>query len=153
MARDASKFVRDSLKCTVAEDRQPGKQAFLEIVHLKRRQQLVAFDIQTITPRTKSGNLKVLAMIYVMTRFVRVKSIPDEKAETIALVLVEEWISVFGPMEGLLTDGRTNVVSQIVKELAAMLGIGCTQTYSLHSEANGTVERWNWTIAWDLQVS
>ena len=71
MARDAAKFVLDCIQCTVVEDRQPGKQTFLEIVHPKRRLQLVAFDIQTITPRTKSGNLKVLAMIDVMTRFVR----------------------------------------------------------------------------------
>ena len=53
-------------------------------------------------------------------------------------------------MEGLLSDGGTNVVSQIVKELAAMLGIGRKQTYPLHPQANGTVERGNRTLARDL---
>jgi len=33
MARDTAFFIRDYLQCAVAEDRQPGRQALLEIIH------------------------------------------------------------------------------------------------------------------------
>lgn len=84
------KFCKRLSTGTVAEDQQPGVQAFLELRHPERRLQLFAFDIQTITPRTKNGNIKVLAMTDMFSRFVRAKAIPDEKAETIASVSIEE---------------------------------------------------------------
>ena len=92
----------------------------------------------------------VLAIVDVFTRYVRARQIPDEKENTIARVLVEDWISIFGPMEWLLSDGGTKLVGNVVKYLKSMLGVGRTQTYSLHPQANGTVERWNRTLARDL---
>lgn len=53
-------------------------------------------------------------------------------------------------MEGMLSDGGTNVVSTIVKELYEMLGIGRLQNYPLHPQANGAVERCNRTLTRDL---
>ena len=141
MARDTVAFIRNCLQCTVSEDRQPGRQAALQIGHPKRRFAQVAFDIQTITPRTLQGNIKVVAIVDVFTIFVRARPIPDERAETIARVFIEDWIAVFGPMEWLLSDGGTNLVGGVIKELNAMLGIGRLQTYPFHAQANGTVER------------
>lgn len=40
------------------------------------------------------------------TRFVRTQPIPDELAETVARVFFDDRISVFGPMEWLLSDGE-----------------------------------------------
>ena len=90
MAKDTAAFVRNCLQCTVAEDQQPGRQVGLEVVHPRRRFEQVAFDVKTITPRTRRGNIKVLALIDVFTRYVRARPIPDEKAETIAGVLLED---------------------------------------------------------------
>lgn len=82
--------------------------------------------------------------------YVRAKAIPDEKAGTIVRVLVEEWISVFGPMEQLLSGGGTNLVGKVVEDLSAMLGVDRMQTYRIHPQANGIIERWNRTLEWDL---
>lgn len=122
----------------------------MEATHPSRRFQNVAIDVQTITPRTFSGNVKVLAMIDVFTRFARAAAIRDEKAEIIAEVLIREWISVFGPMEVLQSDGGMNIMGRIVENVAAQLGIGRAKTFALHPQANGTVERWNRTLARDL---
>ena len=89
-------------------------------------------------------------MVDVFTRYVRARAIPDEKAETIATVLIDDWVSIFGPMEWLLSDGGTKLVSDVIRELTAMLGIGRLQTYPFHPQANGTVERWNRTLGRDL---
>ena len=57
-----------------------------------------------------------MAIVDVFSRFVRARPIPDERAETIARVLIEDWIAVFGQMEWLLSDGGTNLVGGVIKE-------------------------------------
>ena len=150
MVTDVVELVKNFMQCAVAQEEQPQKQAKLEIVHPRRRCELVAIDVQTITPRTESGNIKILVMIDLFTRFVRAVPIPDEKAETVAKVLLDEWISIFGPMEKLMSDGGTNLVSKVVESLVEQLGIGRMQSYAWHPQANGTVERWNRTVARDI---
>lgn len=63
-------------------------------MHPRWRFEQVAMDVQTITPRTDAENIKILVMIDVFTRFVRAVPIPNEKAETISEVLLDEWIAV-----------------------------------------------------------
>ena len=147
---DVVAFVQNCLHCAVAEDEGPRRQAGMETVHPRRRFEHVAIDIQTITPRTEAGNIKILVMIDVFTRFVRAIPIPNEKSETVAKILLDEWIAVFGPMEKLLSDGGTNLVSKVVENLVEQLGVGRVQTYPWHPQANGTVERWNRTVAKDI---
>lgn len=89
MVSDTVDFVKNCLQCTVSEDR-PGRQVPLEMVHPNRRFEQVAIDAQTITPRTESGNIKILAMIDVFTRYARAVSIPDKKAETVEKVLMDD---------------------------------------------------------------
>ena len=147
---DLTNFLRKCVPCTVAEDRKPGRQARLEKTHPRRRFSHVAFDIQSITPKTDAGNTKVIAIIDVFTRYVRALAIPDEKGETIAKILIEEWISIFGPMERLLSDCGPNLTGAVVENMAQFFGIKRLKTYPLHPQANGTVERWNRTLIRDI---
>lgn len=110
----------------------------------------MAFDVQTIAPRTMKGNLKILSIVDTFSRYVRTKAIPDERAETIARMLIEGRISVFGSMELLLSDGEPNLVEDAAKNLRDTLRFDRTQAYAFHPQANGTVERWNRTLARDL---
>ncbi len=148
--KDVVEFIGKCLPCAVREDAGPRRQVPLEVVHPKGRFDQVAVDVQTVTPRTTTGNIKILAMVDVFTRFVRAVPIPDEKAETIARVIVDEWVSVFGTMVRLLSDRGPSLMGKIVEEMSALLGIGRLRTYPLHPQANGTVESWNRTIGRDL---
>ena len=141
MVPDVVTFIQNCMQCAVAEEERPQRKASLEIVHPKCRFEQVAIDVQTITPRTRAGNIKILVMIDVFTRFVRAAPIPNEKADTVAKVVLEDWIGLFGLMEKLMSDGGTNLVSKVVENLVERLGIGRMQTYPWHPQANGTVER------------
>ena len=138
------------MQCAVAEEIRLQRKASLEIVHPKRRFEQVAIDVQTITLRTKAGNIKILVMIDVFTRFVRAVPIPDEKADTVAKVVLEDCIGLFGPMEKFMSDGGTNLVSKVVENLVERLGIGRMQTCPWHPQFHGTVERWNRTVAKEI---
>lgn len=96
------------------------------------------------------GNLKILSIEDTFSRYVRTKAIPDERAKTVARMLIEERISVFGPMELLLSDGEPNLVEDAAKNLRDTLRFDRMQAYAFHPQANGTVERWNRTLARDL---
>lgn len=110
----------------------------------------VAFNVQTITARTQRGNVKFVAMIYVFTRYIREKYIPDEKAITIAAVFVEKWNSVFGSIETLMSGGGPSVVGRLVMYQTEMLAIGRTQIHPIHLKSNVTVERLNRTLFREL---
>lgn len=150
MAKNIAAHTRDCLQCVVSEDRQPPRQALMLARHPKTRFEQVSFDVQTITPETSRGNKKVLVFVDVFTRFAKAVPIKNEKAETIAEKLLDEWIATFGPMEYLVSDGGTSMVARVVNELTSKLGIGRIRTFALHPQANSTVDRWNRTLARDL---
>ena len=90
MIQDTASFIKNCFQCNVATDWKPGRQVGLEVVHPRMRFEQVAIDVQTITPRTRSGCIKVLVIIDVFTRFVRATAVPDEKAETLARVIIDD---------------------------------------------------------------
>ena len=46
------------MQCAVAEEKRLQGKSALQVVHPKHVVEQVAIDVQTITPRTKAGNIK-----------------------------------------------------------------------------------------------
>ena len=80
------------------------------------------------------------------TRFARAILIPDERPDTVAKRILDEWVSISGPMENLLSDRGPNFIGTVVKKMAEQLGVRRVKTSPLHPQANGCVERWNRTL-------
>lgn len=98
----------------------------------------------------QAGKLKVLVMIDTFTRFVRALPIPDEGAEIVARKILDEWVSIFGVMETLLSDRGPNFIGKVVSNMTGQLGTKLVTTSPFHPQANGCVERWNTTPAQGL---
>ena len=64
----------------------------------------------------------------------------DQMAKTVAKVLYERFISVFGMPAKLLSDHRANFTSALVEELCAAFGIHKCRTMAYHAQCNGQVE-------------
>ena len=71
---------------------------------------------------------------------------PDQKAEHIARLLVEEVMPCFGVPEALLSDTGTNLLSFLMKDICKMLGIEKLNTTASHPQCNSAVERFNRTL-------
>lgn len=99
----------------------------------------MAFDIQPRTTRNESDNTKVLGILDVFIRYIRAKPISDQREETTIRLLMHELISIFGPMGILLSDGGPNVISTVMNNLSAMLGIGRVQACPFHLQARRTI--------------
>lgn len=71
---------------------------------------------------------------------------PDQKADRIVRLLVEEVIPFFGVPEALLSDRGTNLLSHLMKDVCKLLGIKKLNTTAYHPECDGMVERFNRTF-------
>ena len=71
---------------------------------------------------------------------------PNQEAETVARVFVEQFVTRFGVPLQLHTDQSRNFESSLFKEVAALLGIEKTRTTAFHPQSDGMVERFNRTL-------
>ena len=67
----------------------------------------------------------------------------DQTAKTVARVLYEQFITVFGAPAKLLSDRGANFTSRLVEELCSAFGIQKCHTTSYHAQCNGQVERFH----------
>lgn len=84
------------------------------------------------------------------TRYVRALPVPDEKGETLAEALIDEWMAVFGPMEKILCDRGPSLTGAVITNLSEQLGIEHLKVYPMHPQAHSTVKRWKRTLCWDI---
>ena len=61
----------------------------------------------------------------------------NQKAETIASLLVEQVVPFFGVPEALLSDRGTNLLSHLMKDICRLLGIKKLNTTAHHPECDG----------------
>jgi transposase InsO family protein len=110
-AADVEHAVARCLACEVVRLRNPKRQVRMVMHHPSRRFELLAVDVLEMTPVTPRGNRKVLVIGDMFTRFIMALAMPDDKAETVSLLLVDRWVTLFGPPEQLLSDqGRCSTM-------------------------------------------
>ena len=81
------------------------------------------------------------------TKWVEAYPMKDQQGETVAKIVVGEFIAKFGcPLE-IHTDQGRNFEGVLFKEMCALLEINKTRTTSFRPSANGQVERLNYSIA------
>ena len=96
---------------------------------------------------TPSGNRYILVIVDQFTKWVEAYPMIDQQGETVAKLVVGEFIARFGcPME-IHTDQGRNFEGILFKEMCNLLGINKTRTTSFRPSANGQVERLNYSIA------
>lgn len=106
----------------------------------------IAIDVAGPFPETDRRNKYILVAMDYFSKCPEAYAIPNQEAETVAVVLVENWISRYGvPLQLHLDQGR-NFESRLFQELYKLLGIVKTRTTPLHPQSDSMVERFNHTI-------
>ena len=93
-------------------------------------------------PETKD----VLVITDHFTRYSLAFATKDQKASTVAKVLYERFIALFGAPRRLLSDQGANFTSKLVEELCRLFETQKCRTTAYHPEGNGQVERFNGTL-------
>ena len=145
-AKDVSHRVRKCVHCSLHRLGSPGRQGRMMTWHPLRRFQVVAIDVMEVSPKSRNGCIKVEVMGDLFTRYVWACAVKDEKAETLAKVILDEWVLRFGPLEKLLSDRAQVFVGNIIKCLCKHVGIKKIFTSPYHPQTDGFIERFNRTL-------
>ena len=94
----------------------------LHPIPVQRPLQILVVDIMDL-PATTQGNKHVIVFQVYLTKWPMVYAIPDQKAQRIARILVEEIVPFFGVPEALLSDRGTNLLSHLMLDVCELLGV------------------------------
>ena len=105
-----------------------------------------ALDYMGPLPETHRGNKHLLVLMDHFTKWCEAFPTPDQKASTIAKILVDRVFSRFGPPVVLHSDQGANFESTLMHEVCDVMGITKTRTTAYHPQCDGQVERQNRTL-------
>ena len=146
MREELRLWVRKCEKCLQVKSYPgEGKMALHKELTLMRFER-VALDIAPGVPLTPRGNTCIVVIEDYFTKFVVALPLPNYKADTCAVALVDHWILKFGLMRYLHSDRGQNFMSNLWKQMNELLGIKKTFTNPYTPRSDGLVERQNRTM-------
>ena len=92
-------------------------------------------------PRSKDGNKYAIVFMDYLTKWPEVFAVPDQTANTIARLLVEEIVSRHGVPSEVLSDRGKAFLSGLMEEVSKLLGFHRVNTTAYHPQTDGLVER------------
>ena len=107
--------------------------------------EVVALDY-TVLDKASNGLENALVITDIFSKWVDVVATKDQKASTVARVLVREWFSRFGPPLRIHSDRGRDFESKVVRSLCKMYGTSKSRICSYRPQGNGQCERYNRTL-------
>ena len=105
-----------------------------------------AMDYMGPLPETTQGNKHILVVVDHFTKWCEAFATPDQKASTVASLLISRIFSRFGPPAVLHSDQGHNFESVLMHEICDSMGITKTRTTAYHPQCDGQTERQNRTL-------
>lgn len=146
MTRDVKSFVRNCLKCKINKPKASNRE-FQAITDTPSKPfQSLIIDTIGPFPSTVNQAKYAVTIIYDFSKYLIIVPIPNKEAATVARVLFERCILVYGPVNSIRSDLGTEYVNAVMKSLLAMLNIRQDTSTAYHHESVGTVERSHKTL-------
>ena len=148
MVEDCKALVRGCPRCCVFEGAIP--KAPLCPIRGHTPLELVYVDftsVESIMELNKLPSIKnILVIMDHFTHYALAVMMKGQMAKTVAKVLYERFILVFGTPTKLLSDRGANFTSALIEELCTMFGIQKCRTTAYHPQCNGQVKHFHQTL-------
>ena len=112
------------------------------MVHPER----ITIDIVGPFSTSHSGNKVILVVGDYFTKWTEAYALPNQEAETVAKILVEEFICRFGAPLEIHSDQGRNFEASVFQEVSKLLKIHKTRTTPFNPKSDGMIERFNRTL-------
>jgi len=139
---DLKVFVANCSKCSAFHRGQPPRQAFLNPMPLGQPAQRWTIDL--VGPFCMSNGYRfVFTAIDPYTKFVVAKPIRSKDAKTVAKVIVENILLIWGASFEFLSDRGSEFENELSEALYDLLGIRKVRSSGYRPQTCGTIESWH----------
>ena len=145
MYNDIAKWCENCARCFTAKDAIPKIRARMCNLLANQPRDILATDF-TLLERSSSGFENVLVITDVFSKYTLAIPTKDQKAKTVARVLVNEWFLKLGIPQRIHSDQGRSFENKIVDELCTMYSVRKSKTTPYHPQGNGQCERFNRTM-------
>lgn len=139
-------FVRSCEICARTKLNYQSNRAPLQSIEVNEPFVFWAMDYMGPLPETVRGNKHLLVVMDHFTKWCEVFPTKDQRAHTVAEILVNRVFSRFGPPTIIHSDQGRNFESNLMHEICSLMGIHKSRTTAYHPQCDGQVERQNRTL-------
>ena len=146
MQESIKAFIRNCPECSQTKDNPKLAKAPLRQIEVSEPFVFWAMDYMGPIKETDRGNKHILVLMDHFTKWCQAFPTKDQKASTVARILVSSVFSRCGPPTVLHSDQGRNFDSTLMYEIYQLMGIKKTRTTAYHPQCDGLVERQNRTL-------
>ena len=117
----------------------------LEPIQVGEPSHCVAVDVLQL-PLTAHENWYAVVFLNYFTLWAEAFAVPDQKAETVVRLFMEQVVCWHSIPEELLSDRGANFLSSLVQNICKILGVKKINSSGYHPQMDGLVEKFNSTL-------
>jgi hypothetical protein len=147
MDKDIIEHLKTCNKCQVTRTSKVVPELLSPLPQCTEPNQRIHADLFSPLKTTSDKKKIILCLTDAFTKYVKLVTIPNKEAFTVAMAILNRWICCFGlPLE-IVTDQGKKFTKQMASQLCKALNIRHSTTSSYHPQCNSQAEVCNKTIA------